>query len=77
MKIPGNSKRKRDTYKQDILGRCFHVATQEHPHVRGFVVGDLNLDLGLVQELLVSRAVLIDPYVVGVEKGGPWRESCV
>ena len=44
--------------------------------MRGFVVGDLNLPLLLVKDLLLSQAVFVDADTVGVE-GGPWRVSCV
>ena len=62
MKIPGKTSEDRVRFKQDILWKCIQVATTDKS-VHGFVVGDFNLEMRHVRDLLTSKAR--DSYVVG------------
>ena len=67
MKIPGKTREARAIFKHNILWKCVQVATKDKS-VPGFAVGDFNLELGEVKDLLLAK--YCESMVVGGEGHG-------
>ena len=78
MQIPGKTAAKRLLFKKKIFKTASEVAVSDHRRgVPGFVVGDLNMAVPHVREVLSELATSLGGFDFVGGQGGPWRVSCV
>ena len=78
MQIPGKTAAKRLLFKRTIFRTALRGAMKDRPvGVPGFVVGDLDMAVPDVREVLRELPTALGNFEVVGGQGGPWRVSCV
>ena len=78
LQIPGETAAMRLLFKKMLFKTALRVAMSERPvGVPGFVVGDLDMAVPDVREVLRELPTALGTFEVVGGQGGPWRVSCV
>ena len=78
LQIPGETAAMRLLFKKMLFKTALRVAMSERPvGVPGFVVGDLDMAVPDVREVLRELPTALGTFEVVGGPGGPWRVSCV
>ena len=76
--IPGKNPAMTALFKKMLFKTALRVAMSERPvGVPGFVVGDLDMAVPDVREVLRELPTALGTFEVVGGQGGPWRVSCV